>query len=115
VAVGLGVLVLGESFKIASAVGLLLIFVGSWLATGRRRLRSKAKPRTSAALECGARPESGSLAYTTRQSPSVPAVTSTGTGSPPESKTDDPKQHKDHSDYPQYVESETRCSKDKGQ
>lgn len=39
VAVALGVVVLGESFKLATALGLVLILAGSWFATGRSRRR----------------------------------------------------------------------------
>jgi drug/metabolite transporter (DMT)-like permease len=37
VAVALGVTVLGEPLKAATAVGFVLILVGSWFATGRSR------------------------------------------------------------------------------
>lgn len=47
VAVVLGVAVLGESFKVATGVGFMLILVGSWFATGRSRGRETGRPATA--------------------------------------------------------------------
>ena len=44
VAVVLGVAVLGEPFKAATAVGFALILAGSWFATGRTRRRETERP-----------------------------------------------------------------------
>ena len=47
VAVILGVAVLGERFKAATAIGFVLILVGSWFATGRGRDRETVRPATA--------------------------------------------------------------------
>lgn len=47
VAVVLGVVVLGESFKGSTALGFLLILAGSWFATGRSRGRETGRPTTA--------------------------------------------------------------------
>lgn len=47
VAVVLGVVVLGESFKAVTAVGFLLILAGSWFATGRSGGRETSRPPTA--------------------------------------------------------------------
>lgn len=44
VAVVLGVAVLGESFKLTTALGFALILVGSWFAAGRRRSDARRAP-----------------------------------------------------------------------
>ena len=57
VAVILGVVVLGESFKTVTALGFLLILAGSWLATGRSRGRETRRPATALRRPPGARDE----------------------------------------------------------
>lgn len=48
VAVVLGVVVLGEAFKAATAAGFVLILVGSWFAAGRSRGRGTQRPAPAA-------------------------------------------------------------------